>query len=321
MRSLFFFLRLVVRAVCAFLPVVWLGCGVAGYAQTQADTVWVQVPNAPPFVKCSVSINERLIVGTINRGIFFSDDNGRTWTISRAPALDVWGLAVCRGSIWGVARRIDSNRTIFRSSDNGVTWQPISVPLVNQFDKSCWSIIARGDTIVVGGTGTIVRSTDAGITWTTIWQNGSNVCYEVRSLAIEGNSIFAGINCLGLIRLKNEGSFWSESSIPLSNTFNGTVYSTYNIHIQADTIIAPGYNTNNVWSSNKGITWQLLSILSPKKSFWGAVLWQKNGYLLGTDNGVLHGTMRESIWLDFSRGFDGDKSIVSLFAHQGNIFG
>ena len=323
MRSLFSSSRLVVRAVCALFSVVWLWCGVSvgGYAQTQADTVWVKVPNAPPFVKCSVSLNGRLIVGTINKGIFFSDDNGRTWTISRAPALDVWGLALCRGSIWGVARRIDSDRTIFRSNDNGVTWQSISVSLVNQFDKSCWSIIASGDTIVIGGTGSIVRSTDAGITWTTIWQNGSRVvCGEVRSLAMEENSVLAGINCRGLIRLKDEGSFWSESSITLSNTFNGTIYSTYNIHIQADTIIAPGYDTDNLWSSNRGRTWQLLSILSPKKSFWGAALWQKGGYWLGTDNGVLRGTMRESIWLDFSRGFDDDKSIVSLFAHQGNVF-
>jgi len=116
-----------------------------------------------------------LLLGTVNRGVFLSDDGGISWRkperVPDNPGIQGFAVNPENPNHVLVATRVG----VFESNDAGETWQPIT----NRFSMNpvfvvevkahpersdCFTCIYRS----AAGAATVIRSTDRGQTWQTI---------------------------------------------------------------------------------------------------------------------------------------------------------
>ena len=106
---------------------------------------------------------ERVYAGTVPRGVFRSDDGGRTWTKSREPLTEeILSLAVdpASGDVYAGTRA-----GVFRSDDRGESWRPAGL----HWSSRAWALTfdARTDppTLYYGGEGGVLKTQHGGLWW------------------------------------------------------------------------------------------------------------------------------------------------------------
>lgn len=127
-----------------------------------------------------------MLAGTYH-GIYSSADDGSSWvladsSIKEVHALHVIGDEVLAAGVGGV----------FRSTDDGGTWSPVGETTNFKWAQALTSV---GDILFVGGkVGNIYRSTDRGVSWTSCSPGVEGI---IRTFAVSGNTIFAGLDGKG----------------------------------------------------------------------------------------------------------------------------
>lgn len=160
-----------------------------------------------------VSVGNRIIIGTNNYGIFYSNDDGITWvqtsSLSYASKLKVFGNTIFASEFLG---------ELYLSKDSGINWSQVNLtlPIVQDFVTS----IASHDTLFFAGTfyGNIYYSSDTGLTWT-LANNGLMLPTWITCFESTGTDIFLGTFATnsGVYLSSNLGGNWIKVNNGLIN--------------------------------------------------------------------------------------------------------
>jgi ligand-binding sensor domain-containing protein len=145
-----------------------------------------------------------LFAGTIFGGVFFSSDNGNSWSAINfgLENKNVHTLAVKDTNIFA-----GTDEGVFLSPTNGEYWIPISAGLTNRSINT----LAVIDTNLYAGTNEgLFISTNNGTSWTPTGLTEATV----RDIAAIDTNLFVSTSCLGVLRSKDKGANWDTISNP-----------------------------------------------------------------------------------------------------------
>jgi photosystem II stability/assembly factor-like uncharacterized protein len=223
---------------------------------------------------------------------------------------------------------------IFATTDYGETWitsiQRVNYGMVSDLFVNNGTIYvatyysSKPDILHVGN---LLASTDGGETWTKI--NKDPLIYRVRSVAVSGDTIFAGTDGYGLFYSTDKGGTWEVSKITdptiTQPSIIKNINNIYSIVIKNNNIIVGTYGGLYL-SKDRGMTWErwylndagysVFSIVNKGDEyfaatsfFYGKAVFKTNG--IGND------------WIDLSNKFNIQSQsgfVYSLFIDNNNIY-
>jgi hypothetical protein len=178
----------------------------------------------------SIFVKDTIILlgygSTPGGGVFKSTNSGATWTSSAGiPSMTVSDIAELGTNIYaGVVKGSSTIGGVFKSTNYGTSFVNISPPTLTGVTALTIDngIIYAGDQY----TGKVYFSSDSGATWNSSLASQNNSAYGIRSIAILGNTIYAGSNRFIYIS-SNNGVTWSNSGADFvyGGFYGGTAYS------------------------------------------------------------------------------------------------
>jgi len=206
------------------------------YKSTNNGLNWTQTSLNNQQVYAVVTIGNNIFAGTGGNGVYLSTNNGTNWTQTSLNNKNVYSLKTLGNTIVAGA----AYDGVYLSTDYGTTWTQTSYILPYQW---VWCVAVDGNNILSGSNG-ISLSTNYGTNWTNLGLNE-----EVRSIGINGNTVFAGVTNHALYKSTNYGADWTWI------LFNVTASEVHSIATCGDSIFV-GLESNGVYySSNNGISW------------------------------------------------------------------
>ncbi len=180
-----------------------------------------------------------------------------------------------------------TNSGIYRSSNNGISWDTVNSGLTN---KGILSIASNGNMIFAGTSSGVFLSTNNGNNWVTKNTGLTDSIYGITSIALKGDTIFAGTNGKGIYYSSNNGNSWVKLNTGLSG---------YALHVTSLTL-----NGNNIFfgteidgvflSTDNGLTWDTVNngLLNPSitvLTYSGNIIyagtWGGSSIFRSSDNG------------------------------------
>ncbi len=255
---------------------------------------WLQVGNFPVWSFTSLGAN--LFAGSRhNQGkIFKSTDDGLTWSHSGNGLLnnnnnEVLSLVTFNNNIFA---GMDNEEGIYLSTNNGTNWFAVNngIP-INNID-GVDALAVSGASIYAGTDygGGVFRSTNNGSSWTLVNNGLGNV--RVSSLAVSGNTLYAGTYGGGIFFTTNSGTNWQYLGLTNRNIRSLKASGSF---------IFAGTDTNGVFlSTNGGTDWSQTS-LNDRTVFslevygnnvFAATL---NGIFVSNDNGATWNQRNEGL--------------------------
>ena len=193
---------------------------------------------------CFIVINDTIITGSGSyKGLLYSEDNGKTWNQSNITTGDFKCLTVIDSTV--IAS--ESYRGLYYSEDNGKTWKESNI---TAGDFECLTVI---DNIVIAGSSDyegLIYSEDNGKTW-----NQSNITSDnFFCLTVIGSTVIAGSGSYdGLLYSKDKGKTWNQSNIT-SGCF-------YCLTVIGNTVISGSRSYKGLfYSEDNGKTWKRSNI-------------------------------------------------------------
>ena len=215
------------------------------YASTDGGNRWHHVPNFQKTESISglVVIGDRIYVGTLNTGVWYSDDDGDSWlqVDGFAPTLidelSSIGTTLVAGAKDRVLRkRADENE--LTTTKDGFIAQIDSNELTTTKDgfiAQIDSFAAMEGLLYVGGHarrgGEIFRSNDEGDSWIRI--TAKEMRHTVEALAVFGATLYAGTYGSGVFRSDDNGDTWTAINEGLTDRTVSTL-----LVVNEDTVFA-----------------------------------------------------------------------------------
>ena len=222
---------------------LYIGTSGALYASTGDGDIWRQVPTSHPYVSISgiVVIGERIYIGTLNTGVWYSDDDGDSWL----PMNDGLGHTLVRTlSRIGTTLVAGTQDGAFRKRGHEDSWTPINAGFVAQpidaepinnariqagldpLPKQEFPSGIRVDAfaamedllyvgVYMGEDHGLFRSDDEGDSWTRI--TAEEMTHTVEELAVYGGTLYASTYGGGVFRSDDEGDSWTVVNNGLTN--------------------------------------------------------------------------------------------------------
>jgi hypothetical protein len=177
--------------------------------------------------------------------VFYSSDNGTTWLQTNLSYVRINSFTSNATKIFAGGNKI------YYSTDSGVNWG------LSYGDRGVLSVAADNNLIYAGTDYSdpdhfckLLRSTNNGSNWNLISLTSST---EIYSVAISGNSVFAGTYNKGLYKSSDNGSTWNINGFNFETVLCFTNNSS-NLYAGAD-------NNNGVFlSTNFGTSWAQTSL-------------------------------------------------------------
>lgn len=247
-----------------------------------------------------------IFAGVEGSGIFTSTNNGQSWNQSlqygNIYSLTANSSAVFAANCIGYLPNISGE--IKRSLNDGISWTT-----TNFTDLWVRAIAANGNTIFAGtttgtGGGYLYISTNNGTNW-----NPVSIGSGVFSLAIEGNTIYAGTYNQGVYRSTNNGLNWNQTS--LNNQY------VVSLSCSGNNVYAGTYYDGIYCSTNNGSSWFHPSLNTGKVY---CIISNVNCVMMGTVYGVYVSYDLGLNWTLRNEGM-GNYDIYSLFICNNYIFG
>jgi photosystem II stability/assembly factor-like uncharacterized protein len=206
-------------------------------------TSWLQLSSYNTLIRQVAAVTEsgpNILAGTTgqNGGIFLTSNNGLNWQLvfedTSTLAENINSFAIIGNNTFAA-----TNLGLIKSTDDGYTWEFVNTVYPN---SNVNVLYVHGNDLYAACYG-LYRSTDAGLSWTSL----GLASYEIYSIAVSGNTIFAGTFGMGVLRSSNSGFSWLTSFIGSGYIINAIcVYQNY-IFCSAGGII--------YYSSNNGQNW------------------------------------------------------------------
>jgi hypothetical protein len=192
-------LTAVLRTV-SLLSLVILGTLLGATARGQ----WVQT-NAPYIqsVHCFAISGSTVFAGAAN-GVFFSTDNGSSWTAANTGLTDPYVNAL---AIHGTTILAGTSNGLFRSTNNGANWTAENTGLTH---PQIEAVTSGGSNFFLANSDSVFSSTDDGMTWNKA-SSGLRL-YELSSLISDGTTVLAG-NFGYVYRSTDQGGHWTLDTV------------------------------------------------------------------------------------------------------------
>ena len=176
------------------------------YASTDGGITWHRVSNfrKPESISGIVVIGDRIYVGTLNTGVWYSDDDGESWL----QVNDGFGpMSIDELSRIGTTLVAGVGDRVFRKRDNADELNAVHDDFVlEQID----AFAAMEHLLYVGGSvrngGGLIRSNDEGDSWTRIAVK--EMAPTITTLAVFGGTLYAGTYGSGVFRSDDKGNSW-----------------------------------------------------------------------------------------------------------------
>lgn len=275
------------------------------------DTVW----------KFAVS-GTGIFAGT-DSGVYYSSDNGETWTQRNGtfPMVKVKAIATNGTELFAGTAVEMANNKIYKSTDLGLTWTDVTPSIMAFNHQVCEFIFSGADIFAGAGVGGFLKSPVSGLSATT-WafaNSGFPSTHYVHSIVMNGTDLYAG--CYpGVFKSNDNGATWTgfnngwpmqpyvSALLPVNGNdlFAGCIFSQDNLY-HSLTGTANWSLSNNGISTNTGV----LALAANENSLFAGT--ENEGVYRSTDNGVS--------WSPYSNGLSVCSMTVCSFGFLGtNIF-
>jgi photosystem II stability/assembly factor-like uncharacterized protein len=205
----------------------WMG-GV--FLSTNNGTNWTALNNGliNTMVSSFLISDSNIFVG-YNGGVCLSSNNGSSWTSvnSGLPNTAVRAFTKSGSNIFAGT----AGYGVYVSSNNGSNWTAVNNGLMN---GNVYSLASLGTKIFAGTQGGCFLTNDSGLNWTQV------INLSVRSFAVYGSNIFAGIESGYVYLSTDSGANWNS----ISNGLNGA--SIYSLSVSDSNIFAGTWGSG-VW--------------------------------------------------------------------------
>jgi hypothetical protein len=250
---------------------------------------------------------QNIYAGTEGSGIYFSTNNGTTWSalpdIGLSNSSIISSLLINNGNLY-----TGTDSGVYLSTDNGTDWtvhNPISsvISSINTLDTADGKVFASTQ---VG----LFATTDTGTNWLADTTGIGTVA--MTGVVAEGGDLFAATNGSGVFRSTNSGASWMPADTGLTNK---NIISLE----QNGGILYAGVNNGIFVSSNNGATWNPPNINGQQVSGNVFTIIGKNG-IAQAGGYLFYSTDGGADWYDVLTGPQQQTSINSFAIIGGNVY-
>ncbi|MRI35266.1 hypothetical protein EOPP23_20050 [Endozoicomonas sp. OPT23] len=224
--------------------------------------------------------------------ILYSDDNGKNWTQSKVPTIQM--LTAVHFSTAKIGYAVGHDAIVLKTEDGGETWTrmyddlSLEAPLLDVWFRD----VNNG--IAMGAYGTILETTDAGKTWNDIRdriENEEELHFNAISGDDEGNVYIIGE--AGMIFHSGDfGKKWTT----LSGPYQGSLFG---VTAGRGEVLIHGLRGNAFRSTDKGQSWKKIEARTAEALFGSAIL--KNGKNILVGNSGVFVTGETGVWNSINR--------------------
>lgn len=326
---------------------IWAGTNLGIFRSADDGATWSPMSNGlPPDAAYSIVKSGGVyFAGLYQRGVYRSDDGGETWREMNAglPDLSIWAMLGRAGEVYAGTH----GRGVYRAAPTDTAWTYVPGP--GLVDVRAFH---ENNTAIYAGTFSgVFKSADGGATWAAVGLPRT----VISSLAVSGQSIFAGIFAGGVSRTDDAGETWTT----VNNGVMRRATIVQCLVAKGGSVLAGIYGTEGVYrTDNGGASWKAANNGLPASTVWtlaaggadvfagtneGVYRTSDNGenwalagetletvkitalavegafIVAGTPTGIFRSADGGATWTESTQGISG-KNIYSLAMHRGNIF-
>jgi len=271
---------------------------------TQAQ--WVQSSAGGADVQCMIANNAGLFTGTHAGGVFFSSDEGTSWSVvdTGLTTLNVQNLASSGANLFAGTYK----GGVFLSTNNGGNWTPVNNGLLN---LKIYGLAYNPPYVFAGTDGSgLFLSTNNGVSWTSSGMSDK----IIGDITGNESNLFASVSfpIRGVYRSTDICKSWAPAgmagltdknilalTLNGSNLYAGTAYT--GVFISTD-------NGDNWTNLNNGLT----------DDVW-TIIFHNSDIFAGTGHGVYLSTNGGNDWINISDGLT-NLFAGSLVIHNNYLF-
>ena len=288
---------------------------------------WVQTngPFGGQDVTCLAVIGNNLFAGTLDHGVFITNNNGNSWMAVNNGLNNktVKSLIVSNNNIFAA-----TYGGVFLSGNNGNSWTAVNNGMPAQSgsdDTIVMSLAMEGSDLYAGlylcDSDGVYKSSNNGASWAAV-NNGlpyefptPSHYHNILLLGVCGSYVFASPEINGMWVSNNNGASWSSANngIP-TNWAEGYCFASNG------TDIFVGGVTGIAYSNNNGGLWTLLTNGLPGTDMYSLYIDGSNIFAGADMQGVYLSTNNGALWTNVSTNGIANKNINSFAVIGDTIF-